>query len=165
MKIVIFPFAKTMRTGKQHPKNYPWWPELIKLLQDDGHEVIQVGLDHETQLVPDFRKNLSIEQLSNLLKETDTWIGVDSFGQHLGWYLGIKGIALFGQSDPVIFGHVENINILKSRKYLREQQFWLWEQAEFNADAFVKPDEVFETFNKTFKNQEKTLPNVLNFIR
>ena len=41
MKIVIFPWAKYMRNGAPHPKNYPWWPELIKLLQQDGHELIQ----------------------------------------------------------------------------------------------------------------------------
>lgn len=156
MKIVIFPFAKAMRNENQHPKNYPWWPELIKLLENNGHEIIQVGIENEPQLVLDFRKNLSIEELSNLLKKTDTWIGVDSFGQHLGWYLGIKGIAIFGQSDPTIFGHAENINVLKSKTYLREQQFWLWEQAEFNSDAFVKPDEIFKIFNKYFNPSIET---------
>jgi ADP-heptose:LPS heptosyltransferase len=142
MKIVIFPWARKMRTDKPHPKDYPYWKELIKLLREAGHEIIQVGLEGEDQLVDDFRKNLSIGELSELLKGCDTWIGVDSFGQHLGWDLGIRGIVIFGQSDPNIFGHPENINLLKSRSYLREKQFWLWEQAEYNGDAFVEPDVV-----------------------
>lgn len=152
MKIVIFPFAKQMRNNKPHPKNYPWWPELIKLLLNDGHTIIQAGINGEDQLVTDFRKNLELSELSELILSCDTWISVDTFGQHLAWDLGKKGIVIFGQSDPNIFGHKENINILKSRDYLRKQQFWLWEQAEFNEESFVKPNEIFEIFLKNFKN-------------
>lgn len=152
MKIVIFPFAKKLRENKLHPKNYPWWPELIDLLIKDNHKIIQVGIEEETQLVEDFRKNLSYTDLCNLLKSSDTWISVDSFGQHLGWSLGIRGIAIFGQSDPNIFGHSENINILKSKKYLRKQQFWLWEQTEFIEESFLEADKIFEIFIKNFKN-------------
>lgn len=153
MKIVIFPWAKKLRNDGNNPKNYPWWPELILKLQTLGHEIIQVGLDGEPQLVPEFKKNLNIEQLSQLLKQSDTWIGIDSFGQHLGWYLGIKGIAIFGQSDPNIFGHKENVNVLKSRSYLREQQFWWWEQAEYNEDVFVSPDEIIKLFRENFEKK------------
>lgn len=137
--IVISPYAKRMRADKPHPKNYPWWPELIS--QIDEH-IIQVGIEGEPQLVEDFRKNLPISELSKLILECRTWISVDTFVQHLGWDLGKKGIVLFGQSDPVIFGHPENINLLKSRSYLREKQFWWWEQCEYNPDAFVKPEVV-----------------------
>ncbi len=151
MKIIIFPWAKQLRNGNNNPKNYPWWPELINLLQKAGHEIIQVGVEGESQLVDDFRKNLTIAELSELLKSADTWIGVDSFGQHLGWDLGIKGLAIFGQSDPNIFGHKENINVLKSREYLREQQFWWWEQAEYREDAFVSPDKILKIFQENFK--------------
>lgn len=153
MNIVIFPYARKMRENKPHPKNYPWWPELVKLLKDDGNNVIQVGLEHEDQLVEDFRKKLSYSELCDLLKSNDTWISVDSFGQHLGWSLGIKGITIFGQSDPNIFGHPENINVLKSREFLRKNQFWLWEQADFIEDSFVKPEEIFDIFAKNFKTK------------
>jgi ADP-heptose:LPS heptosyltransferase len=120
-------------------------------LQALGHELVQVGVDGEEQLVPDFRKGLSVAALSDLMRDSDTWIGGDSFGQHLGWDLGIRGIAIFGQSDPVIFGHEENINVLKSRDYLRDRQFWWWEQAEYRADAFVEPDQVVKIFQEEFK--------------
>lgn len=150
MKIVLFPYAKTMRNGQKHPKNYPYWNELIELLKKDNHELIQLGVAGETQLVDDFRKNLSYVELCNVVTECDTWIGVDSFGQHLAWSVGKRGIALFGQSDPLIFGHVENINLLKNRKYLREQQFWLWEQCEANDETFVSPEIVIQALNENF---------------
>lgn len=148
MKIVIFPYAKQMRDDKPHPKNYPFWKELISKLLELGHSIIQVGVKNEEQLVDDFRKNLSIKELSLLILESDTWIGVDSFGQHLAWDLGKKGIVIFSQSDPNIFGHPENINLLKDRKFLREKQFWLWEQTVFNKDSFVQPEIVIDALRE-----------------
>lgn len=151
MKIVLFPFARKMRNGERHPKNYPFWPELVKKLQDAGHELIQVGSSDEEQLVSDFKQNLPLAELAEVVKSCDTWISVDSFGQHFCWDLGIRGITLFGQSDPNIFGHKENINLLKDRKYLREKQFWLWEQCTANDDAFVSPEVVMTALKDNFK--------------
>lgn len=139
--IIVSPFAKKMRNGKPHPKDYPWWPELLKLIDEP---VVQIGVEGEQQLTADFRKGLPLPELAKLVAECRTWISVDSFFQHFCWDLGKPGIVLFGQSDPLIFGHHENINLLKSRKYLREHQFWLWEQAEFNAEAFVSPSAIIE---------------------
>lgn len=150
MNILLFPHAKMMRNGKQHPKNYPYWTELVEKLTDMGHKLIQLGIEGEDQLVPDFRKNLSVAEITTLMLECDTFISVDSFGQHLGWSLSVKGIVLFGQSDPNIFGHSENINLLKDRSYLREKQFWLWEQTEFNEESFVSVDVVLAALAENF---------------
>lgn len=140
--IIISPYARGMRDGKPHPKNYPWWKELVAILPKDL-EIIQVGIDGEEQLVPNFIKSPDLEGLSELVQRCSTWVSVDSFFQHFAWDMGKYGIVLFAQSDPNIFGHKENTNLLKDRRYLREKQFWLWEQAAFNADAFVTPDVVF----------------------
>ena len=134
-----------MRNGQTHPKNYPWWNTVIEHIDE---ELVQVGIEGETQLVPDFRKNLSLTELAKLVENCDTWLSVDSFFQHFCWDLKKPGVVLWGQSDPLIFGHPENINLLKDRKYLREKQFWLWEQCEFNADAFVAPEVVLETLKQ-----------------
>jgi ADP-heptose:LPS heptosyltransferase len=139
--IIISPYAKKLRDGKNNPKNYPWWPELISLLHEP---IVQVGVEGEEQLVDDFRKNLSIVELTKLINQCKTWISVDSFFQHLAWDIGKQGIVLWGQSDPNIFGHPENINLLKDRKYLREKQFWWWEQCDYIAEAFVSPEEVLK---------------------
>lgn len=143
--IIISPFARPMRNDKMHPKNYPYWREVIENIDED---IVQIGIEGEEQLVPDFRKNLRLYELSILVSQCNTWISVDSFFQHFCWDLNKPGIVLFGQSDPNIFGHPENINLLKDRKYLREKQFWLWEQAEFNKDAFVGPEVVLEALRE-----------------
>jgi ADP-heptose:LPS heptosyltransferase len=148
MKIALFPYARTMRNVGKHPKNYPWWPELVELLHAAGHTLIQLGVEGEDQLVDDFRVGLSYDELCRVVRGVDTWIGVDSFGQHLGWSLGVRGIAIFGQSDPLIFGHIENVNLLKDRKYLREKQFWLWEQCEANDECWVTPVEVMAALDE-----------------
>jgi hypothetical protein len=51
---------------------------------------------------------------------------------------------IWSQSNPLIFGHEENINLLKDKKYLRKEQFYLWEQCEYNKDAFVEPTTVLK---------------------
>jgi ADP-heptose:LPS heptosyltransferase len=139
--IIIAPYAQKLRNGQNNPKNYPWWPELISMIKEP---IIQVGIEGETQLIDDFRKNLSIDDLTKLILECKTWISVDSFFQHLAWDIGKPGVVLWGQSDPLIFGHLENTNLLKDRKYLREKQFWWWEQCEYNAEAFAKPEEIIK---------------------
>jgi ADP-heptose:LPS heptosyltransferase len=140
--IIISPYAKTLLNGKQNPKNYPYWKELIDLIPE---EIIQVGIEGEEQLVPDFRKNLPISELRQLIAQCKTWIGCDSFFQHLAWECGKQGIVLWSVSDPLIFGHSENINLLKSRDYLAQNQFLWWDMTEYNIDAFVKPEEVIKS--------------------
>ena len=142
--IIISPYAQKLRNGKINPKNYPYWTKLVKELSKNGYEIVQIGIEGEDPLVPDFRKNLSLTESDKLVKSCDTWIGVDSFFQHFCWDLKKPGIVLWAQSDPDIFGHSENINLLKDRKYLRKDQFHIWEQCEYNKHAFVSPDEVMK---------------------
>ena len=137
--ILISPYSKKLVNGKQNPKNYPYWKELIKLINEP---IIQVGIDGEEQLVPEFCKNLPIARLKELIAECRTWIGCDSFFQHLAWDCKKPGIVLWSGSDPLIYGHSENINLLKSRDYLATNQFLWWDFTEYNADAFVLPEEV-----------------------
>lgn len=139
--IIISPYSKALNNGNENPKNYPYWTQLIQLIPKNIH-IVQVGIEGEKQLVDDFRKNLSIEQLKDLIQECHTWIGCDSFFQHLAWTMRKKGIVLWSVSDPNIFGHPENINLLKNKSYLVNNQFLWWEFVPLNPDAFVKPEEV-----------------------
>lgn len=143
--IIISPYAKKLMNGKQNPKNYPYWEGLIELIKEP---IVQVGIEGEKQLVPDFRKNLPISELRKLINECRTWISCDSFFQHLAWDEGKRGIVLWSVSDPLIFGHPENINLLKDRSYLAENQFLWWEYVEHKNERFVKPHEVLEHLNK-----------------
>ena len=139
--IIISPYAKKLQNGKENPKNYPFWDELIKLIDEP---IIQVGIDGETQLVDDFRHNLSMPELRQLIKDCRIWIGVDSFFQHLAWSEGKPGIVLWSVSDPLIFGHKENANLLKDRVYLAENQFLWWDFIEHDSNKFVLPKEVIK---------------------
>lgn len=142
--IVISPYAKKLTNGKTNPKNYPYWREVIANIQEP---IIQVGIDGEEQLVDDFRKNLSVAELSCIIKDCRTWISCDSFFQHLAWSLGKRGIVLWSVSDPNIYGHKENINLLKSRDCLSKEQFLWWEYVEHDPNKFVSPQEVIYNLN------------------
>lgn len=139
--IVISPYSRPLSNGKNNPKNYPFWEELISMIKEP---IVQIGVEGEKQLVEDFRKGLPISQLKELLRECRTWISCDSFFQHLGWIEGKKGIVLWSVSDPLIYGHPENINLLKDRKYLAENQFLWWESYDHNKETFVPAREVFK---------------------
>ena len=67
--IIISPYSKSLRNGKTNPKNYPYWKELIRLINEP---IVQVGIDGEEQLVNDFRKNLSLTELGNLVDQCKT---------------------------------------------------------------------------------------------
>ena len=54
--------------GKENPKNYPYWEELIQRIPKNIH-IVQVGIEGEKQLVDDFRKNLPISELKKLIKQ------------------------------------------------------------------------------------------------
>lgn len=156
--IIISPYAKAMRNGKAHPKNYPHWERLIPMIEEP---IVQVGVSGELPLVNDFRPNLSLTELATLVKECKTWISVDSFFQHFCWDIGKPGIVLFGQSNPAIFGHPENINLFATRPfapgrevaYFRDKQFWLWEQVEARDEAFVQPEVVIDNLKVLLSNR------------
>jgi ADP-heptose:LPS heptosyltransferase len=141
--IIIAPYAQKLRTGKENPKNYPFWEVLVQEMRKI-ERVVQVGVEGEKQLVPDFRKNLPIADIRKLIQECRTWVGVDSFFQHLAWDEGKPGIVLWGPSDPLIWGHPENINLLKDRSHLVENQFLWWEATEHRNERFVKPKEILD---------------------
>ena len=151
--IIISPYARMLRNGeKNHPKNYPFWNELIPMIKEIDDTIFQVGSGNEEPLpgVTDMCLNFSLPNLAETVKQCKTWISVDSFFQHFCWDLGKKGIVLWGQSDPVIFGHPENINLLKSQSYLREKQFWMWEQTPYDSKAFVNPETVMNALHTLY---------------
>lgn len=141
-KIIISPYSRALRNGKNNPKNYPWWNEVVALLKEKGGRVIQVGTKGEKPLegVETVEFNLPLKELRDMLDECDTWASVDNFFQHLAFLHGKPGVVVFGQSNPLIFGHPQNKNLLKDPKYLREKQFDIWESCQYLNEAFVSPD-------------------------
>jgi len=144
--ILISPHSKPLRNGGNNPKNYPFWREVLKGL--NGQKVLQIGLPEEEKICKDFYFPPNLKSVKELLLECDTWVSVDNFLPHIAHHVKKPGVVIFGQSDPSIFGYKENINLLKSREYLRKDQFQIWEQCEYNPDAFVEPGIVIDAIRR-----------------
>lgn len=144
--ILISPWSKELRDKSYNPKNYPYWEEVIEGLKADWH-ILQIGISGEKQLTEDFRINLPLKTLKELLIDPKclTWISVDNFLPHLAHGVGKEpGVVLWGISDPDIFGYRENKNLLKSRKYLRANQHGIWDGLTYDPKVFVTADRVIE---------------------
>jgi ADP-heptose:LPS heptosyltransferase len=152
--VLLSPYAQALRNGKENPKNFPYWAELVTLLCGSNLKIVQIGANKDKPIpgVTDFKQGLKLSQIRKLLEECDTWISVDSFLQHMNHnYNRKQGVVIFSQSSPDIFGYKENVNLLKHKKYLREKQFWLWEQCEYNKDAFVTAEAVHAAVLKVLR--------------
>jgi ADP-heptose:LPS heptosyltransferase len=142
--ILLAPFAARTPhlNGQPSPKDYPYHRQLVSLMGE--YDIVQVGGTGDEQIVPDFRANLSFKQLGDLILQSQTAICADSFLQHYYWYLGRRAVVLFGISDPLIFGHPENLNLLVDRRFLRSNQFDLYYLNDYKPEAFSPPEKVIE---------------------
>ena len=141
--ILISPWSRQLKDNSYNPKNYPYWPAVIKGLEDE-YDFIQIGVPGEEKLTEDFRVGLPLAEVKKLVLSCDAWISVDNFLPHLAHLLGKPGIAIWGISDPLIFGYPENKNLLKSRKNLRENQFYVWDGLKYDKNVFVDADVVIK---------------------
>ena len=149
-RIIISPFSKkTHATGKKSPKDYPYWKELMILCHTKNVYTIQIAISDEFNIGADERlNNLRFCELKDLLFECESFISVDNFFHHFAHYYdpNKKGIVIFSQSDPKLFGYDSNINLIKDKKYLRpgKEQYQFWEQASYLPESFVSAEVVFE---------------------
>jgi len=142
--ILISPWSRPTPEGKPSPKNYPHWPEVARALAASGHEVLQLSVSGEPD-VPGCharRDDVPLRAVEALIRASETWVSVDNFFHHLAWSVGKPGVAVFGLSDPDIFGHPENVNLIRDRRFLRKRQFGLWSQEPPRPEAFVVPGDV-----------------------
>lgn len=140
--ILIFPWSRMLPDGKPNPKNYPYWSPVVSFMKNLG-ECIQVSGSKEPGIGCASRINdAKLSRIGTLLAECHTWISVDSFVPHMAWTLKQPGVVIFGPSDPKIFGHPGNINLLKSPTFLRRWQFRHWNQIQPDPEAFVQPEDV-----------------------
>lgn len=152
--ILIFPWSRNTSEGKPSPKNYPHWDQVVSDLSTAGHLVFQASCTGEAAVPGTKRLNdQPLDKIAELMKICETWISVDNFAHHMAWTLKEPGVVIFGMSDPAIFGHKENINVLKDGKYLRARQFGLWSQEPENKDAFVGPQGVLEAVRLSIKQR------------
>lgn len=142
--ILISPWARKTTDGEPSPKNYPHWNAVVQSLSALGLEVHQVSQAGEPAVAGCRLRwdDLPLRVLESKIRECKGWISVDNFFHHLAWHVGKPGVVLFGSSDPLIFGHPENLNLLKDRRFLRGRQFGLWSQEPPRPEAFVPAVEV-----------------------
>jgi ADP-heptose:LPS heptosyltransferase len=148
--IIISPYSQKLRNGGNNPKNYPYWKEVVIGLKQKGYKIIQIGVKGEEKIcdeVDEFCQNLSLKSLEDYVKKCVIWLSVDNFFHHFCAYHKKPGFVIFAQSDPRIYGHKLNFNLLKDRKYLRPDQFNIWEACTYNKDAYISAEEILKKFN------------------
>ena len=142
--VVIAPYSKYMRNNEQNPKNFPHFAKVTGFLASKGLYIVQVGGLGEVTLT-DVHKTafgLSMKSIEELVRQSMFFISVDNFLHHLAYHVGKRGIVIWGQSDPSLFGYPFHTNVLKSRDNLRPNQFDMWESVKFNPDTFPTGEEV-----------------------
>lgn len=156
--VVISPYSANLSAwgNEPNPKNYPYWSSIVDYLTSKGVDIIQIGITPEPKIsdkVTQFLKNLHFKEILELIKNSLFWMSVDNFLPHLVQHLTPpkKGIVIFGKSDPNIFGYSTNINILKSREYLRPDQFAYWFNEPFDPNVFPEPEKIFPFIDLFFK--------------
>jgi ADP-heptose:LPS heptosyltransferase len=129
---------------------------LVGLLNQEC-EITQIGMPGEKQLdgVSSMLVGRPLDELKSLIGSSNLWISVDNFLPHLANLIKKPGVVIFGPSDPLIFGHKQNINILKDRTLLREKQFDIWESCDVNDDRFYSPAEIMKIIKQSSISAKK----------
>lgn len=130
--------VRPLRNGNRSAKEYPYWDDLANLLIQNGYTVEEV-------------KEMPLPELKTKIETSLTVIATDSFIQHFCWSIEKKAVVLWGVGDPNIFGHKENINLIKSRNNLRPDQFGMWEHVPYRNDVFVSPEIIVKAIQENFK--------------
>lgn len=145
-RIIISPWSKNTPKGQVCAKNYPFWPELVELL-NNKYDVIQIGRTPEEKIpnCSEYLFDKPLKDIKNLLFEVRDWISVDNFFHHFARFYKINGTVIFAKSDPAIFGHKHNNNLLKSKSFLRKDQFLYWNDEPLDKNSFLSAQEVYKS--------------------
>lgn len=145
MKLLISPYSSKLKTGTTNPKNFPYFESLVRLLNQEGYRIIQIGVTGEEKIegVSHLVLNASYAQLKEIANECATWIAVDNFWPHFCHANKLKpGIVLWGASDPRVWGYPENINLLRGRDFLRQHQYQTWSEIDYDPRRFVYAENI-----------------------
>ena len=141
--VIISPYSQS----PDHPKSYPYWSQLVTRFNDLGLNTIQIGRTGEQMIdgVKQFIANPKFKQIETYIRDCKFWISSDTFLPHLVNCMQnpVKGVVLFSQSDPALFGYDYNINLLRSPKYLRKYQYQWWKDPSKNEYVISKKNGAF----------------------
>jgi ADP-heptose:LPS heptosyltransferase len=101
------------RSSKNEEWPLDYWEELIRIMPD--YTFLQVGLADEPQVkgAIDLRGKTTFRQAMALVKYALSFAGVNSSFSHVTNAFGIRGVVLFGPSNPEVWGQENNINLYK----------------------------------------------------
>jgi len=71
--ILISPYSRPLRNGKNNPKNFPYWREVVDLLKTKN-DIVQIGVEGEKKLCQDFRKGLPLDEVKKLGLTLDQYL-------------------------------------------------------------------------------------------
>ena len=148
MRVAVAPFAARLPSGIPNAKNWPWFKELFTMMPDD--EFIQLGTNGEDRIegAAQFIQGFPLEKLEQVIRDCDTWLSVDSWLPHFCATMRLQsGVVIWGQSNPKIWGYKHNINLLKSKEFLREFQYAPWWDIPYNENAFISPEVVVDALH------------------
>ena len=155
--IILSPWSKSFDPNKENPKNYPYWKDLVDILHDEGYQLVQIGRSDEQRIegVDEWLTDKPFAELESLIRECVTWISVDNFFPHFCNCVDPNkwGIVLWSKSDPNLFGYKHNINLYKSKKFFRQNQFDVWFNEKYSQEAFVKPQMVMSALRQKLLNR------------
>ncbi len=107
----------TVNITSRCSKNQMWtvdkWTDLVNSFPD--YTFIQLCLLSEDSIEGTIdMRNLSFRRQIALIKFASVHVGVDTFFSHVTNAFQTPGVVLFGDSNPEVWGHSNNINIYKN---------------------------------------------------
>ena len=126
-------------------KAYPFWQQLVGILQYQGHELYQFMSPNgtDTDMECNYKLIGTVDEIVKILPTLDLFISVDTFLPHLvvAKKIPIKGIVIWSLSDPKLFGYEQFINVSK-KEYFRKDQYNVWIGVKRVKEAFPTAIEV-----------------------
>lgn len=79
------------------------WNSLVHVLTQTGLEVYQIGGGGDVAILGarPFQGRITLEESIILIKHTDLFIGVNSFGEQAAGVFGVQSLILYGPTNPV----------------------------------------------------------------
>ncbi|WP_217602936.1 glycosyltransferase family 9 protein [Chitinophaga sp. GbtcB8] len=100
-----------------HSPNSHWklerWNQLVAAHPDI--DFIQLGLAKEEGVTNaiDLRGKTTLRQALSIIKHADSFVGIESFFAHVTNAFQKRGVVLFMDATPMLWGHQNNINMYK----------------------------------------------------
>lgn len=144
-------------TGKSRLWKYSNWIKLFELLQKNDYLTLLLGLDFSDmgkkikENVKETKKlkilpNFNLLECCYILNNSTLLIGVDSSILHLGNYLSVKTLGLFGPSCAIYNGanYYDKFNYIQAKtKFIRHKNL-----KDFECMNQITPDIVINKINK-----------------